>query len=185
MTLHRRSFGYSLIESAIVLTLVGAILGGVWIAASAVDANFKNTRLAGGLVQISVNARALLAKYDYQALTDVTAMMISAGAIPADLVRQSAAVTPWGGLLKVFWSNGLLEIYMAGIPQDAAHGLNTAQCNELIANLAKSARNNGDLYMVFVDSVSGADLTLYVPYSLSSVNCPASFYNVQAYFRPF
>ena len=111
VTAHKKK-GLNLIESAIVLGVVGLIIGGIWVAANAVSESQKNNILATGIVKIIDGTTALFEKQDFSVNTSVTSTLISANVIPGDLIINGAATTPWGSpfLVQMMGGNTLIEI---------------------------------------------------------------------------
>lgn len=115
----RRAF--SLIEAAIVLGVVGLVIGGIWIAASEISTRLK------------VNASILLVRQTLAELdkhfprsnmltssTYLDSFLISAGAVPADRITNSSYINhPFGGQFRVL--TGLspvtyVRFYFEGMP---------------------------------------------------------------------
>ena len=188
ITTHKKK-GFSLIEAAIVLGVVGLVIGGIWVAANAVSESQKNNILATGIVKIIDGTTALFEKQDFSVNTSVTSTVIAANVIPGDLVANGAATTPWGSpfVVQMMGGNTLIEIYLYGKGLRPLDGLNTAQCNELLANLAKLSfyRAASRYNSTFVDGAGVPDLSLAAPYKPSSVNCPSLFNNIQIYFNRY
>ncbi len=57
--LKRKNKGFTLVEIAIVLTIVGLLIGGVWLAAAAVIENKKRDDLSASLLQAMINTKML------------------------------------------------------------------------------------------------------------------------------
>ncbi|MGB4102270.1 MAG: hypothetical protein WBK91_10250, partial [Alphaproteobacteria bacterium] len=53
--------GFNLIEAAIVLGIVGLVVGGIWVAATSVYANLRSKRATDELLAVAQNVRALYA----------------------------------------------------------------------------------------------------------------------------
>lgn len=58
MTEHRKTRGMSLIETAIVLGVVGLVIGGIWVAASAVSAQMAVNKFSERLARIATDIQA-------------------------------------------------------------------------------------------------------------------------------
>jgi len=54
-------YGFTLIEIAIVLTIVGLLIGGIWLTAATVLENKKRSDFASGMLQALINTKALFA----------------------------------------------------------------------------------------------------------------------------
>ena len=102
--------GFNLIEAAIVLGIVGLVVGGIWVAATSVYANLRSKSATDQLLAIAQGVRALYATSANMANTaaDVTALMAQANVLPGDVLTtaRSAAtsantVNPWNGLVGV------------------------------------------------------------------------------------
>jgi len=111
--------GFTLTEIAIVLGVVGLVLGGIWAAAATVYNNQKAAKAAGQVLTILNAYKALYGnrQLDVATLTDDTCAGVNAGFFPADMlpnvpcVTDPAAIavtpipageptyprTPWGG----------------------------------------------------------------------------------------
>ncbi len=92
--------GFNLIESAIVLGIVGLVIGGIWIGASNVIFNMKVSQTKSDYLVLIQNARTLFQDGDYPT-TDATylfkqAIMVNAKAVPADLVVNGTLVNRFG-----------------------------------------------------------------------------------------
>ncbi len=117
--------GFNLIEAAIVLGVVGLVIGGIWVAAAAVQSNMRESDTSKGLLQIVQNTRNL---YYGQtptttASTDITTSLIAANAIPADfIISTTAAKNPFNGAVTVSLTgnpNDTIAVSMAGVPKDS------------------------------------------------------------------
>jgi len=86
--------GFTLIEIAIVLTIVGLIIGGIWVAASTVFNNNKAQALAKDVIQAVQNTKTLFSSQGTSASTvGVTVTnLINAGVFPTDMVTPNAGV---------------------------------------------------------------------------------------------
>lgn len=96
--------GFSLIEAAIVLGVVGIVVGGIWIGANAVSENLKVSKTIVGFKVIAANMQRLISRADSLRLgqgQDITAAMISAGVFPKDWVINGALKNPFGGGVSV------------------------------------------------------------------------------------
>lgn len=90
----RNQRGFTLIEIAIVLTIVGLVIGGIWLAASTVLNNNKKTEATRQIIQIVQNTKNLFANQTgaNPATGFNQASAIASGIYPAGMVINNANV---------------------------------------------------------------------------------------------
>lgn len=86
--------GFNLVEAAIVLGVVGLVIGGIWIAAAQVRENMVVNKLAEGVLITSNNIQRLVNTYTANTLglADITTPMIAAGVFPQDWITDTGAL---------------------------------------------------------------------------------------------
>lgn len=94
--------GFTLTEAAIVLGIVGLILGAIWVAAAAVYNNLRVNRTNQQLLQIVQTVRSMHATQQTIAAAS-TAQWIQAGVFPRDLVNAAGTdtINQWNGPIAV------------------------------------------------------------------------------------
>ncbi|MFY9288933.1 MAG: type 4 pilus major pilin [Alphaproteobacteria bacterium] len=138
---HKKSKrGFTLTEIAIVLGIIGLILGAIWVAASAVYNNLRTSRATTELLQV---AQAVRSMYATAATVDAGANMttipftavaagpqttyVQAGVFPTDMVAGAGPYTvtnPWGGSANILSAqstaaNDSFMILFDRVPQSA------------------------------------------------------------------
>ncbi len=109
------SCGFTLTELAIVLTIIGVVLAGVWVAMGQVQNASRVNQAAQDMLQIAANVRSTYAgatSFNSGTNADITCTMVDAGVIPADLLATGVACVAgtdstyphdaWGGLVRVY-----------------------------------------------------------------------------------
>jgi hypothetical protein len=87
-------------EIAIVLGVMGMILGAIWGAASTVYANKKTTSALQEILAIVANVRGLYANGQIPAGTLLSPMLVNAGQVPSNMIGSCAGApygAVWGG----------------------------------------------------------------------------------------
>lgn len=97
---NKQNRGFNLIEIAIVLAVVGIIVGGIYVAASSVYENNRKQEVQKQLLTIVQNMRAVYAG-QVSIGTFATADAVAARIIPQDMINGSAAVNAYGGATTV------------------------------------------------------------------------------------
>jgi len=110
MSCARKPAGFSLIEAAIVLGIVGLVIGGIWAASNAVGQNRKAERMVTGLLLMVENIRTLYERQPPTAYADVTANMIAAGVVPRDFINGNNIITPYGTAMVIQEDTGHVRI---------------------------------------------------------------------------
>src|ERR1700761_8121863 len=111
---HGSKRGFTLTEIAIVLGIIGLILGAIWVAASAVYNNLRTSKATTELLQITQAIRAMyatsstvdpLADMAFPGVSATPALTyLQAGIFPSDTLNASPstqALDPWGGTISV------------------------------------------------------------------------------------
>ena len=103
--------GFNLIEAAIVLGIVGLVVGGIWVAATSVYANLRSKRATDQLLSITQGIRALFAtssSLGTLAAVDITPLMAQSNVIPTDMLSTTPDLAtsantqnPWSGQIGV------------------------------------------------------------------------------------
>lgn len=97
--------GFTLTEAAIVLGIVGLILGAIWVAATSVYNNIRVKRTSEQLLQIVQSIRSMHSTTSTLGSNDdLTADFSKAGVFPADMldgVTDTSPVDIWGGDVAV------------------------------------------------------------------------------------
>jgi prepilin-type N-terminal cleavage/methylation domain-containing protein len=172
----QRRRGFTLTEIAIVLGVVGLILGAIWVAAAAV---YNNLRVSHTNTQILQTAQAIRTLYSSQnTITsgDMTPDLIISAAVPEDMVKGTTLIDAWGGNL---WIEGTADnvgfyIEVDKVPQ--------AACINLVTAVGGVARDPG-LFLATAVPSTGAEvpagtttpaLTTTVDPSTASTGCPAN-----------
>ena len=107
--------GFTLTEMAIVLGVVGIVLGGIWAASSSVNDKQKANKAAQEVAIITQNMRQYYsAKNSFPAGT-LTASAMAAGLFPPDMIVNGVTVNPWGTVSAVAGSSGASEIPNLGV----------------------------------------------------------------------
>jgi type II secretory pathway pseudopilin PulG len=130
----RKNRGFTLTEAAIVLGIVGLILGAIWVAAGSVYSNMRVNTTSSQIIQMVSGIRSLYAGstlVDFPASSQLN--LAKAGAIPKDLVDNPTTPTTvtdvWGGNITISPNNAGgaarsgFSITMSLVPQDACVGL--------------------------------------------------------------
>lgn len=124
---HARRRGFTLTEIAIVLGIVGLILGAIWVAAAAVYNNLRVSRANTEILQIAQGVRTLYGGSSTMgtAAGNITDSLVCAKAVPADLVNGACGgpatmINPWaGGTTAVYTpaTGDSFTIEMTNVPQ--------------------------------------------------------------------
>jgi len=100
-----RRQAFSLIEAAIVLAIIGLVIGGIWVAAETLQRNRQRTQTLQDLLLVSQNVRQLF-KGTADSLasnTSLTSALYRAGAVPKDWTYDGTRlVRADGATLSVF-----------------------------------------------------------------------------------
>jgi prepilin-type N-terminal cleavage/methylation domain-containing protein len=175
----RNNRGFTLVEIAIVLTIVGLIIGGVWAAAATVFANNKNQQFSKDLVQIIENIKS---SYAGQPSVDVTGLSTdiakNSGWFPNDMLSTvgtgasavTTVITPFSlaaapdhvSVGKGSAANHVLLTIGTSTSSDTVHDVPKPACGLVSSQLA-SVTNQAALGIVTVNGktmgASGQDST--------------------------
>ena len=152
--------GFNLIEAAIVLGVVGLVIGGIWAVASTVHENLKISETSSALIQMVQNARRIYGYNNFPVAngtsTDVTSSAIFSNVIPSTFISSGSAQSYWGAikLLQSRWSgvvccgkdSAVFEIYLYNLPRSV--------CLRLIPMITSNFKNREDLTWISISPAS-------------------------------
>ncbi len=185
---------FSLIESAIILGILGLVIGGIWLAAAQVREQNRVTTVANAIL-FAAQSRGLYPRESYPTTpstgVNVTQTSVRAGLLPgAQLIASNQeALLPVGVSLRTAlscYSNcPVFNVTMNGpsIPSKQSR-VSGAECKQIIRRFAGLAKNGTDMIYVQI-SVDGNSnhQFLYPPINGATVDCPDNFDYVVFWFR--
>jgi len=170
--------GFTLTEIAIVLGIIGLILGAIWTAAASVYLNHAIKKAEQQILTIVGNMRSLYPTgFSSAVQADITCDVIPAGVFPSDMVLPGPCVPldlatyprdPWGGAVRILSSSsapdgpntGEFELFYAAIGGSMTQGA----CITILAFLGGLQGIGGPTYLFDDNSgwqkVAGANLTV-------------------------
>lgn len=135
--------GFNLIEAAIVLGVVGLVIGGIWVAAASVQDRLKISDISKGVLVTASNIRRLLPASMHTGsdiwLQDGShSSAISMRLFPNDWVKGAQVFAPTGEvtMLVADWGTGPLGIMQI-------HGFSTGQCIRIINGVVMADHSIG------------------------------------------
>ena len=191
--LRRRAF--SLVEAAVVLGVVGLVIGGLWAAASDVRQRLHLQHTAGSAISIVFAARALLPFQTYPTTdntwSSITAMLNAAGVLPRGYrcCNGVYAAAPSGLYLNIsqicYSAFGCPTL---GVSLGYSYGsdeptLSRAECEILLKSFAATAKDQ-ITGIQFVNFSAGINVWLPTASLNSGSSCPANVNLMYLYFRP-
>lgn len=157
MTMRRRS-GFSLIEAAIVLGVVGTIIGGIWIAAAMVMDRIKLNQYRDEVYDVFRRANEMFAVGMYDAETPASLAAIRLGLYPRTWIKDSSLCYDWGFAVCA----GVIPPIGTGVgfrlkPQSVEMNLNfssRSSCQKAAFALAQNNKNGGAFSQMVVSMVA-------------------------------
>jgi len=139
----RKSRGFTLTEAAIVLGIVGLILGAIWVAAGAVYNNQRIATTSTQILQMVNGIRSLYAASTTVDIGDISLNLAKAGAVPKDMVLLNSSNVPvgvrdiWDGDVTITGVNSgeNFSVAFEDVPQEA--------CANLLVRLTGQGRDTG------------------------------------------
>lgn len=134
--------GFTLTEIAIVLGIIGLILGAIWVAAAGVYANQRTAHANTAVLQMVQGIRSLYATAPTTGVAgSMNLQLINAGIIPTDMILSAAA-----GTINNPWPNGRIDILSPASMDSFTIELTQvprASCINLLSNIAGTSRDAG------------------------------------------
>ncbi len=135
-----RRRGFSLVESAIVLAVVGLVLGGIWVASAAIYERYRVNKTVEGVLTAAKNIQKLISVRDatQKAINDgvscggggsaLDSFLIPANIFPKDWFNGSSIKQPFGGGVssRNYCTYFSLQLW----------NLNPSQCIDVLVNLS-------------------------------------------------
>jgi len=186
--MRRMRHGFNLVEAAIVLGVIGLVIGGIWVAASAATEAHRVNETAKGMMSMCERIGNVFPSWGAPAgySSNITAAAGQAGVVPGDWqYNGSSYVTPLGAPMHnvSYWGTtsglqGHIGIVLGGDnagwrPTTPAVGLNQSQCRRFIANIAGGRRSGVQSrmkYFILYHSDSASSLSFNTMYYLDSPN---------------
>lgn len=189
-TLPSRNKAFSLVEAAIVLGVVGLVIGGIWVAASSTMDKFKRDNLISGLLQLVVNARNIIPASMADS-TWKTIDMITTGIAPSSLLGNCTTDGGgWGqdgicnsyngsyglgvapvGSVSYNAPNGALMLTVTNIPQ--------AACIDLLTRVSSKGSND----LLNAGNPAGTNKTSSFPIPPNTPICSSSSNDIYLFFN--
>lgn len=181
---HNHKKGFSLVEAAIVLAVVGLVVAGIWVAAASVNRRLKISRLASDMFAIVEATHRLVPYANYPTSwgsDNITSFARNAGIIPSDydITGQYFPVghTPSGIeiVLELACSS---DCPILSLTVYAGHNFDRSDCINLLQSVVRPT--NTSLMIAAVET--GSSYNYYEPGDdPSGMDCPSNF--GQIYFR--
>lgn len=114
-----RPLGFTLLETAIVLGVLGIVIAAIWIASASALSAQKQKRTSEAVIAIVQNIRSYVKKIDVNGLSLNTQNAIDLGLLPQDIVRGTNAVNAYGGDFNVLVTSSGISIALARLPSEA------------------------------------------------------------------
>lgn len=166
-----RSKGFNLIEAAVVLAVVGLVIGGIWVAAAAVNRNRIVAQLSSATLQITSGMTELYKNVPGgTASANITVQMMAAGVIPGDYTYNSGAPCDISGHDAAMVPGSSRVGFCVGDPGTSSSrmyilniiGLNQSECVSYLSGI----QNNALLKTI---NFVGADIFSTLPVSISNL----------------
>jgi len=169
----QRKKGFTLTEIAIVLGIMGLILGAIWTAASSVYANNRQQSASTEVLQVvqaTKNLYATQANFGASG-TQLTAGVANGGNLPASYVNGSTILHPWNGTSGISAGHGVIYVD-SDIATSAGDSLTvtlanvpTTACIALLTNLSGAPGYTGNA----VTAVGATSAALTEPAAASGI----------------
>lgn len=163
----RAERGFTLTEAAIVLGIMGLILGAIWVAAASVYDNLRVSTASNQLIQIVQAVRSMHATQNVVDANLSSTLVGQAGGMPADMITRdgggaiNGAQDVWGGAVSVNpvsyngTAGAAFSITFEGVPQGA--------CSNFLVRNTGTGRDSG-----LVGAGNAEATTTPLPLTLSS-----------------
>lgn len=184
--------GFSLIEAAIVLGVVGLVIGGIWVAAASVSAQHRASVLAGDISKIVANTRSLIPLQSYPTTNTgipIAAILSVENIFPTDYTGSGNLVTSPGGVrmgLSLSYSASLGPVFLViiyGVARNNGSVFNSADCINLVHKFAGIYRNTADMKYIQISTPGNSAYALLTPpIAPSSIECPSDVSVLSVYF---
>ncbi|MFZ1493775.1 MAG: type 4 pilus major pilin [Candidatus Competibacter denitrificans] len=104
MTGKHKQRGFSLIEAAIVLAVVGLVLGGIWVAAAAMYETYKVNKTVEDIALIVKKTQNLISIRDAEAVgnTHIIQTLYAADVFPKYWISGTSVINPYFGVVGVY-----------------------------------------------------------------------------------
>jgi Tfp pilus assembly protein FimT len=170
----RKIRGFTLTEAAIVLGIVGMILGAIWVAAAAVYNNLRVNKTSTQLLQIAQSVRSI---HSTQNAVDanITAVIVAqAGGIPKDMLDSPTAPTSvtdiWGGAVAIGPASS-----SATTPNDSFYidfpNVPSQACADLSVQTTGSGRDSGLIGVSYTAATPATATTFPINISTATTSC--------------
>lgn len=140
-----RRRGFNLIESAIVLGVVGFVLGGIWIVSAKFYEDYRVNKTASDLQLIVKNIQGLISMRDAETIggggIELTPTILVSGVLPTNWTDGNIIRSPFGYRVRVF-------NYAPPINPDqrfliSLYGVPTSFCVNLVVKISSAAAMAG------------------------------------------
>jgi hypothetical protein len=145
--------GFNLIEAAIVLGIVGLIVGGIWAAAGSAYENMRLQNASKSLLSLVQGVRSAFANSPGGTVDVNVTTLANMGVIPSDMLSVSngtpTIIHQWSGLVT---TDAPDPSTTGGVPAFSLTytAVKTDSCNNLATRVANTARGSG-LLLVEID----------------------------------
>ena len=168
---HKTRMGFNLIEAAIVLAVVGGVIGGIWVSAAAVYENHKVNKTVEGLALVADNIQRLFSEADAIAInsgpspvTPAQAAALVSYLFPEDWVTSDGiAYSPIGIRSDEIGSIGSsFRIHLRGVP--------VKWCDRLVTKMSLIKRDTLQAIAVYNDNAP-TYLPIPTPHKTAATVC--------------
>jgi len=150
---------FSLIEAAIVLGIVGLVLGGIWVAAASVSSRNRVNDAVTGTAMLFDKARKMFANVDFNTYTDSTDsdFLIASKLVPPNWINGTTVVGPFDNL--TFWADnyGGMEV---------SYWMHSSkECFDFVTRISQALKN--DIIMINIANYSASNTTTTMPMTIT------------------
>lgn len=177
-----REKGFSLVELAIVLGVMGIISAAIWATANVVRDRQPIQDMVQAVTDVSTRVRGIYSGFPNAAEVPATiADQVTAGLFPLNIVNGNTTVNPWGGDVSVIFPQAPMYGFSVQVTLPVAmdRTLRRSACMGMITRLAGTATSYvGGTTGVLPDAVVRLEPAQGVGPSLSFVRAGAAWTNV-------
>jgi len=156
--------GFSLVEAAIVLAVVGVVIGAIWVGAAKMIEDYKVDKTVEGVLEIVRNTQKLISIRDSEVIGNnqrLTATLIASSVQPKDWIHGTNTIkNQFSGKVEVYnlvISDNNFNVRLYGIP--------VSSCIALISKIGSTVKQNSTLYsgsgLGYVATYIGSPEVLY------------------------